>query len=117
MVCHDDRVIGKPISAPRSSLAALAALASSPRPRRVSAAFKPGAKSLGDPIFPQIGNGGYDVRHYAIDLDYDPPSNELRAGDEDDDLGRGDAGPVALQPRLPARPADRLGEVDGVPAA
>ena len=27
------------------------------------AAYGPGAKSLGDPIFPQIGNGGYDVGH------------------------------------------------------
>ena len=25
------------------------------------AAYGPGSKSLGDPIFPQIGNGGYDV--------------------------------------------------------
>ena len=43
-------------------------------------AFTPGAKSLGDPIFPQIGNGGYDVRGYEIDLDYDPASNEFEAG-------------------------------------
>jgi aminopeptidase N len=42
--------------------------------------FTPGSKSLGDPIFPQIGNGGYDVRAYEIDLDYDPPANRLEAG-------------------------------------
>ncbi len=45
-----------------------------------SAAFKPGSKSLGDPIFPQIGNGGYDVRAYTVDLDYKPASNELLPG-------------------------------------
>jgi len=52
----------------------LAAAASAP------AAFTPGSKSLGDPIFPQIGNGGYRVRHYAIDLDYDPATNRFQSG-------------------------------------
>lgn len=33
-----------------------------------------GARTLGDPLFPQIGNGGYDVKHYQIYLDYDPDS-------------------------------------------
>jgi aminopeptidase N len=32
--------------------------------------FTPGATSLGDSLFPTIGNGGYDVRHYDLDLDY-----------------------------------------------
>jgi aminopeptidase N len=36
-----------------------------------------GARSLGDPLLPQLGNGGYDVGHYRIDLDYDPATNEL----------------------------------------
>ena len=34
-----------------------------------------GARSLGDPLFPQIGNGGYDARSYTIELDYDPVAN------------------------------------------
>ena len=34
-----------------------------------------GARSLGDPLLPQIGNGGYDVNHYRIYLDYDPATN------------------------------------------
>ena len=25
-----------------------------------------GARTLGDPLLPQIGNGGYDVEHYRI---------------------------------------------------
>jgi aminopeptidase N len=45
-----------------------------------AATFKPGSKSLGDPIFPQIGNGGYDVRGYEVDLDYDPATNRLETG-------------------------------------
>ena len=36
-----------------------------------------GARSLGDPLLPQLGNGGYDVDHYRISLDYDPAANEL----------------------------------------
>jgi aminopeptidase N len=34
-----------------------------------------GARTLGDPLLPQIGNGGYDVDHYRIALDYDPGTN------------------------------------------
>ena len=34
-----------------------------------------GARTLGDPLLPQIGNGGYDVDHYRIYLDYDPVTN------------------------------------------
>lgn len=30
----------------------------------------PGARSAGDVLFPSIGNGGYDVTHYDIRLDY-----------------------------------------------
>lgn len=44
------------------------------------AAFTPGAKSLGDPLYPQIGNGGYDARHYEIELDYDSATNRFEAG-------------------------------------
>src|SRR5262245_30230374 len=30
----------------------------------------PGAPGLGDRLFPTLGNGGYDVRHYDLDLRY-----------------------------------------------
>ena len=36
-----------------------------------------GARTLGDPLLPQIGNGGYDVKHYRIQLDYDPGNNSF----------------------------------------
>ncbi len=29
---------------------------------------QPGADGLGDPLYPQLGNGGYDALHYALDL-------------------------------------------------
>ncbi|HJR25516.1 MAG TPA: M1 family metallopeptidase [Acidimicrobiales bacterium] len=31
----------------------------------------PGAPGVGDPYFPELGNGGYDVRHYRLRLDWD----------------------------------------------
>src|SRR5262245_40409555 len=36
-----------------------------------------GSRSLGDPLLPQLGNGGYDVEHYRIKLDYDPAANRF----------------------------------------
>ena len=30
----------------------------------------PGAPSVGDPLFPGLGNGGCDVRHYTLNLRY-----------------------------------------------
>ncbi|GAA3372761.1 M1 family metallopeptidase [Streptomyces sannanensis] len=36
-----------------------------------------GAPGLHDPYFEDLGNGGYDVRHYALMLAYDPASGRL----------------------------------------
>ncbi|MFF7715460.1 M1 family aminopeptidase [Streptomyces sp. NPDC007988] len=41
------------------------------------AAGRPGAAGLRDPYFPGQGNGGYDVQHYGLALDYDPKPNRL----------------------------------------
>ena len=37
-----------------------------------------GAAGVGDSYFPRLGNGGYDVDHYSLDLAYDPAEGELR---------------------------------------
>jgi len=39
--------------------------------------FTPGARTLNDPLLPQIGNGGYDALHYDIELDYDRLENNF----------------------------------------
>ena len=39
--------------------------------------FRPGSSGLGDPYFPLDGNGGYDVKHYFLDLKYNPESDVL----------------------------------------
>ncbi|MEU4350127.1 M1 family metallopeptidase [Streptomyces sp. NPDC023838] len=38
---------------------------------------KPGAAGLRDGLFPKLGNGGYDVEHYSLALDYDPARHHL----------------------------------------
>ena len=37
------------------------------------------AEGLGDSFYPFLGNGGYDVLHYDIDLDVDPAANTISA--------------------------------------
>ncbi|MCF3962081.1 M1 family metallopeptidase [Streptomyces fuscigenes] len=38
---------------------------------------RPGAPGQGDPYFPLLGNGGYTVAHYDLDLGYDPAAKHL----------------------------------------
>jgi aminopeptidase N len=37
----------------------------------------PGAPGIGDAYYPTYGNGGYDTRHYDLDIDYDPATDQL----------------------------------------
>ncbi|MEN8649383.1 M1 family metallopeptidase [Streptomyces sp. 21So2-11] len=39
---------------------------------------EPGASGVRDPYFSKLGNGGYDVEHYGLTLDYDPKSGRLK---------------------------------------
>jgi Peptidase family M1 domain/Peptidase M1 N-terminal domain len=48
-----------------------------PPPDGPPSPYTPGARTLGDPLLPQLGNGGYDALHYRLELDYDPAANEL----------------------------------------
>ncbi|WP_142218341.1 M1 family metallopeptidase [Streptomyces sp. SLBN-118] len=38
---------------------------------------KPGSAGVRDPLFRGLGNGGYDVQHYALTLEYDPDTSHL----------------------------------------
>jgi Peptidase family M1 domain/Peptidase M1 N-terminal domain len=44
----------------------------------VPARFVTGARSIGDPLYPSIGNGGYDAQVYRLRLAYDPAVRVLR---------------------------------------
>lgn len=52
--------------------------------------FRPGAAGVGDLYFPRAGNGGYDVRNYALDLTYTPRTDRLQ--------GRAEISATATQP-------------------
>ena len=41
--------------------------------------FSPGAPSAGDPYFPDMGNGGYDVGHYDIRIAFNPATKAINA--------------------------------------
>ncbi|MEA2347650.1 MAG: hypothetical protein QOG62_1437 [Thermoleophilaceae bacterium] len=42
-----------------------------------ASAYEPGARSAADPLSPGVGNGGYDVSHYGLDLRYTPSTGVL----------------------------------------
>ena len=58
------------------------AFGADPAPREAAAVAPPatcvnGAGDLGDTYYPGIGNGGYDVSHYDLNLKYDPATRIL----------------------------------------
>ena len=45
---------------------------------RPAEAPSPGSAGLGDPLYPGLGNGGYEVSHYTLNLDVDVDANFIR---------------------------------------
>ena len=43
--------------------------------------YQPGAATIGDPLFPTSGNGGYDVSHYAVTIGWNPTTSTLTGDD------------------------------------
>src|SRR5215207_3957400 len=39
-----------------------------------------GSSGIGDPYYPLLGNSGYDVQHYTLDLDLDVAGGSITAG-------------------------------------
>ena len=62
--------LGLAVAIAATALVAVAPSASAER-------YVAGSAGSGDPFFPQAGNGGYDVRHYSLTIDYDQPANLL----------------------------------------
>jgi aminopeptidase N len=63
----------------RGRIALIAACTALAFPAAAHADFTPGSSGVGDPFFPDAGNGGYDVASYDLALDYSPKGNELKA--------------------------------------
>ncbi|MEV4441917.1 M1 family metallopeptidase [Streptomyces sp. NPDC049577] len=57
--------------------AVAAACVISAAPATASGAPTPGAPGIGDSYFPGLGNGGYDVQHYDLDIGYAPDTGRL----------------------------------------
>jgi aminopeptidase N len=79
-----------------------------------AAQFTPGAAGLGDPFFPDAGNGGYDVSAYDPALDYSPKDRHLEARAQISSVATQDLSSFALDFRR--LQVDRL-TVDGVDAS
>jgi aminopeptidase N len=62
---------GYPGSMRRLLLAAFASTVLAAAPAAAAAPPSPGAPGVGDRLFPSLGNGGYDVIHYDLDLRYE----------------------------------------------
>ena len=54
-----------------------AALAVPAAGRAAGPDYTAGSAGVGDPYFPLDGNGGFDVGHYGLDLDFDPVTHAL----------------------------------------
>ena len=69
------RIVGGAIV--RIGVACLAAAALTAFDVELGSGFdpRPGAAGVGDPLYPGLGNGGYDVAHYTIELDVDVDAN------------------------------------------
>ncbi|HEX6685329.1 MAG TPA: hypothetical protein VF062_21240 [Candidatus Limnocylindrales bacterium] len=67
------------MTTPRIVAAAVVVLVASlgSAPAQANAGFSPGAPGSGDAYFPDMGNGGYDVSHYQLELRYDPATRVL----------------------------------------
>jgi peptidase M1-like protein/immune inhibitor InhA-like protein len=59
------------------ALVAVLSLLAYGTPASAQSPFRPGAPGMGDPYFPLAGNGGYDVRHYGLDVRYTPDDDRL----------------------------------------
>ncbi|UNM15905.1 M1 family metallopeptidase [Streptomyces formicae] len=76
ITCVDQRPFLRTL-APAAALLALVAGAGCTAGAAHGVHGTPGAAGLRDPYFPKLGNGGYDVQHYALTLDYDPRTGML----------------------------------------
>ncbi|MFD0689424.1 M1 family metallopeptidase [Actinomadura fibrosa] len=59
------------------AVAAVSVIALAPATADARERYTPGAPGVGDAYFPLEGNGGYDARHYSLDLRYDPDFDQL----------------------------------------
>jgi hypothetical protein len=62
----------------RVFLAAVASTVIFAAPAHAAGRPSPGSAGLGDRLFPELGNGGYDALHYDVALRYAPRRRRSR---------------------------------------
>jgi aminopeptidase N len=67
------------VLATAGALAVAAALVTAAPAAATGDPFVAGSPGLDDPFFQFAGNGGYDVKHYSLDIDYERASNHMDA--------------------------------------
>jgi aminopeptidase N len=76
---HTAMLVTEPTSVPADPTA----VQSSPDAPTETAAIideaSPGAAGVNDPLYPKMGNGGYDAQHYHIDLTWDADTGRIEA--------------------------------------
>ncbi|MFD9825048.1 M1 family metallopeptidase [Streptomyces violascens] len=75
---------------------------------------KAGARSIGDRLFPYVGNGGYDVQSYDVGYDYRPDTTKMTASVRVDAVAKQDLSEFSLDA---AGMKFKSVTVDGKPAA
>ena len=66
-----------PTPTPSATATATTSATATPTATPTTSPFTPGAETLGDELFPALGNGGYDTQRYELTLTYLPPSHTL----------------------------------------
>lgn len=67
-------------SRPAATASSVASPSASPSAVVGAAAGTQGARSAGDPFYPTLGNGGYDVQAYDLALAWSPPATPIDPG-------------------------------------
>lgn len=101
-------------TAPSSTTSGAESSTSTTAPASPTVTGTPGAVGIGDELYPTLGNGGYDVAHYDLDLSVDPTQSAITAtavvtAEATQDLSRFNLDLVGLD-------VDSV-DVDGRPAA
>jgi hypothetical protein len=53
-----------------AAVVAVSAMTAAPASASRHHAPSPGSVGIGDPLFPTLGNGGYDAKHYSLAVRY-----------------------------------------------
>ncbi len=74
---EDDVDVDLDVDPPTASDPVTSSVPTEPPVSNADEAAPPALDGVGDSLYPELGNGGYDVEHYSLDLDVDVDENQL----------------------------------------